>query len=361
MENLDKLQQEWAIINASRELLSLVKKNPFVTYKDALKFAKEIDPTIHNTSIGSQRKNRTEKLYEKFAQEAFALSRERNSHITPEVLIESRLSEIEKYLNFYTKDDKDPEDLRKEAADLITLLKRKSSEFLSLKRITENQAILNDAFGKRAGKVWLENNLGRFNTYIDKENQGIFRVSVLHPNKSEVITGADLIYEQYDSLKEKVRIVVIQYKIWENGTLYFSQAGNLNAQLKKMASCFCGGHFCKNNLGDNISPTEYRLPYCCAFLKPTDKLQNPNKLTTSGYHIPVCKVDDAKKFGRNNFILYLDNILAKSVKSQTFEELFNSNILGSRWLDKSELEELYRRTDILEPNEKIMLYAQNIV
>ena len=362
MENLDQLQKEWSLITASRELLSIIKRNPNIKYEDAIKFAKQISPEIlNNTRIGANRRNRLEKIYDKYVFEAIGKSRQQGSEINPEALIEIRITEIERLLQHFTQDDESPQILKREADDLKMLLRPEFDRFLELRRVTENQAILRDAFRKRPEKIWIDTHLGKFNTYVDKENHTVFRVAVLHPNPSEAITGTDLIYEQYDESTEKVRIVAIQYKIWENEVLYFSQAGNLNDQLKKMAKCFCGDNYCKDSSGNNISTAQYRLPYCCAFLKPTDKLQNPNKLTTTGYHLPICKVDSVKQKALREYMISLGSISQTAIKAQTFEELFNAEILGSRWLDKQELEELYRKTKVLEPSERIILYAQNVI
>jgi len=41
-----------------------------------------------------------------------------------------------------------------------------------------------------------------------------------------------------------------------------------------------------------------------------------------------------------------------------FEELFNANMLGSKWLTYEELEKLYREHKILEADEHIIIHAQ---
>ncbi|HEX7902631.1 MAG TPA: hypothetical protein VF487_02050 [Chitinophagaceae bacterium] len=362
MENLNQLQKEWAFLNASRELLSLVKKNPNVKYEDAIKFSKEIAPEIlGNSKIGLKRKSRLEKIYAKCAQEALAKSREEERDILPEQIIEARIFEIERLLNQFTNNDDDPENLRREATDLKMLLKTEFNAFLNLERVTESQAILNDTYLNRADKIWVENHLGKFNTYRSRDDKSIFRVAVLHPNPSEAISGADLIYEQYNEENKKVRIVAMQYKIWENEILYFSQSGNLEGQLKRMEKCFCCSNLCSDGKNVKVTSLDYRFPYCCAFLRPTDKLQNPNKLITSGYHLPICKVNDVKTKGYKDYTIQLNNIKKSAIKTQTFEELFDAELLGSRWLEKKELEDLYRRTKVLEPSQRIILHAQNVV
>lgn len=46
-------------------------------------------------------------------------------------------------------------------------------------------------------------------------------------------------------LFELIRVIFLQYKIWENGILYFSQARNLKPQLRRMKTLLCNqGGFC---------------------------------------------------------------------------------------------------------------------
>jgi hypothetical protein len=359
MEGLDKQQKDWAIINAFRELLSIIKNRVNVSYADAIKFAKEIDrENLSNTQIGSKRKSQLEKLSDRYSQEALAKSRDLDKEVSREELMLERLYEIERLLKYYTDEDANPDGLRKEAADLESLLMQEKKGLLELQRVTESQAIMNDAY-RRADKILINSELGKFNTYVDNENGNLFRVTILHPNPSEAIVGADLILEHYDEHEERVRIVAIQYKIWEDNILYFSKAGNLEDQLEKMKGCFCDRHYCEGETGENAS-ADYRLPYCAGFLRPTDKLQDPNILNTSGYHLPICKIDKVKQPTKKSWAIRLEDIKNAALKAHTFEELFNANILGSRWLEIEDLERLYRRTRILEPTQKVVLYAQKV-
>lgn len=52
------------------------------------------------------------------------------------------------------------------------------------------------------------------------------------------------------------------------------------------------------------------------------------------------------------------SIKNQSLKTVTFEELFDTEMIGSRWLDINELEIFYKQNKVLEPKEKISLYAQ---
>lgn len=167
-----------------------------------------------------------------------------------------------------------------------------------------------------------------------------------------------MIYEQYDESKKMVRIVAIQYKIWENQVLYFSQSGNIQQQLSNMKKCFCDRKYCVDDNGNRVSQRQYRLSYCMAFLKPTDKLQDPKKPITSGYHLPICKVDSLKEATKKDYKLTGQKIKKQSVKASSFEELFDSEMLGSRWIKIKDLEKFYKKNKVLEPSERIILYAQ---
>src|SRR2546421_13039628 len=49
---------------------------------------------------------------------------------------------------------------------------------------------------------------------------------------------------------------------------------------------------------------------------------------------------------------------SESATHHVFEDLFNANMLGSRWLTYEELEELYQNHKILEADERITIHAQ---
>jgi hypothetical protein len=360
MDQLEQLQLEWLLINASKELLSITKKNPNVTYADALKFAKENASKIFaGSQTGLGRKSILEKLYDKFVEEAMAKSLETGKDISPDSIIINRFEELERLLKIYPKNAETPTALRKEKTNLAKLISQPVDTIPGLIRITENNALSHDIDSKKISHIFINSHLGKFKEYLNKEDDSIFRVAVLHPDKGEIITGADLIYEQYNQSKDRVRIVAIQYKIWQNGRLYFSQAGNLLDQLDKMKNCFCDEKYCLNEQGESYSKLQFRLPYCTAFLRPTDKLQDPDKLTTTGYHVPICKIESMRKSGELYTKIELDDIKAISLKNQSFEEFFNANMVGSRWLKIEELAHLYQKSKLLEPSDKIILYAQN--
>ena len=97
MEQLDQLQKEWILINASRELLSITKKR-IVSYKDSIEFSKEnAEELFKDSQTSLSKKDVLDKLYDKYKQEAKARSIETGEEVLPKMLIESRLSELETY------------------------------------------------------------------------------------------------------------------------------------------------------------------------------------------------------------------------------------------------------------------------
>lgn len=360
MDELEQLQLEWLLINASKELLSITKKNPNVTYADALKFARENASTIFaNSTTEFSKKSVLDKLYDKFVEEAKAKSLEIEKVVSPDDLIIARFKELERLLKVYPKDEGTPNAMMKEKANLNKLIKKTESNILGLVRITESNALMHDIDSKKITHTFINSYLGKFKEYLNREDDSIFRVTVLHPDVPEIITGADLIYEQYNTTGDKVRIAAIQYKIWQNNRLYFSKAGNLITQLGKMKNCFCDDRYCLDECGEPYSKSQFRLPYCTAFLRPTDKLQDPSKLVTTGYHVPVCKIEAMRESGILNTKMELKDIRTISLKTQSFEELFNAQMIGSRWFTISELEKLYQKSNLLKLSDKIILYAQN--
>lgn len=358
-EGLENMQLEWLLINASKELLSMVKPNANIQYNDAIKFAKENIPEIlTETKIGKGRLTKSDKLKDKFLQEAEALSRRDNKSYSYNELIENRIAELTNLIKVYKPNEKEPSQLKEELRNLKVIQNNENTSYYGFEKITENQAIINDAFADRLDKRSINKYSGKANIYANHSDGSKFRIEILHPNPTEAILGADLIYEQYNITNDKVRIVAIQYKMWENEVLYFSQAGNLKDQLKKMDKFFCKNKFCQDQNGSNQGSETYRLPFCAAFLRPTDKLHDPNKLLTSGYHVPICKIDSIINKTTKTDKLEYDLVKNTALKADTFEELFKYEMVGSPWIETEALEDFFKVNKILEPKQKIILHAQ---
>jgi hypothetical protein len=62
---------------------------------------------------------------------------------------------------------------------------------------------------------------------------------MLHPEKPEHATGADLLYEMCSPRDRKVRITLVQYKVWSGEVLYLSKS-RVQQQLDRLRSTVCG-------------------------------------------------------------------------------------------------------------------------
>src|SRR6185503_12592544 len=160
MEQLDQLQKEWVLINASRELLSITKRRT-ISYKDSIEFSKEnAEELFKDSKTGLARKDALDKLYDKYKQEAKARSIETGEEVLPKMLIEERLAELKTLLSYYPQDAEHPDGLKKEKETLQKLFKKTPENILGLERITENQAIIHDSsFAERPNKIFINNHL----------------------------------------------------------------------------------------------------------------------------------------------------------------------------------------------------------
>ena len=375
-----RLQTEWLFINALRELESIVNPGvPVLTYKQTIDLALSYFPQLFSTEESILGNHILEnELIRKYRQEATAESTASKTVLTPLYLAKERQAKLKTLLKT-SKYVSEVDELKKELKKLEYVIvffeeeERREEEYFSpplmpegavaeditkYTKITEDQALRHDHYFNRPGHKSLKDNWGKFRDVTTSDGQ-IMRLRILHPNKPEHSLGADIIYEMHHKTEKKLRFVHIQYKLWENGVLYFSQHTNLEPQLKKLGKALCKASFCCCEEGNNIS-SGYRLPFCSAFLRPTDKLQHvESKMISSGWHLPVCKIDTvADTTENNNKYLTLDKVKKSSLSHNVFEEVFNAEMLGSRWLSYEEVETLYREHHILDDSEKIIIYAQ---
>ena len=352
-ENIDEEERRnlaFQTLVAHRDLLQLaVKRKQPPTYENALGLLHELAPNLYDDFVELLTRRNDSELVLHFKELAEVKSSETGENIAPIELIEERISEL-KDLN-----EKDPTKQTIKRRLMEHLVARERMEPV---RLTENR-ILNRDFNKADRSFYAEKYF-EDDFFVDYKlaNNDFLRIRFLHPDTDEHITGADLIYEQYDVLANKVRFVFLQYKTWESDVIYKSQATNMVPQIEKMTSLLCNRGLCQTSTGTRSS-NKYRLPYCSGFLRPTDKIQDrDSKLMSSGYHVPLCNalrlIEDESKIEKRM-------IKEESFRSQIFEELFNSNMIGSRWIDVEALDQLYEEHNIFEKSDRIKLYAQEIL
>lgn len=345
-----RLDVEWTTLCAIREMLGIGLKGATTpTYRQSLDVGKVVSPTLYDSDTSLLGRDDEPPLAKHYRQKADALSQLRGTLVEPLQALDEEIELNQKLLN--TEGD------RSQIQKQLTAQENIRPYFLK-RNYTENQLIIRDLF-KVERKLPSPPFEG--DTYRDfrlSEDRGI-RIRLLHPDPPEHSLGADLIYEQYWEKKQLARIVLVQYKIWNGKVLYLSRARNLRKQMQKLEDIFCCNHFCAPPKADR-NRERFRLQYCAAFLRPTDKLQDPNsRMISSGLHIPICRVlKSLQVTSRSGGKVSRKYIRSEALSHKVFEEVFNANMLGSRWLTYEQVENLYKEHGILRPNERIVLHAQ---
>jgi len=251
----ERLDAEWATLIAIREMLGVaLKGRSSPTYEQALEFGKALSPSLfdsESTIIGSKEREITKE----YRQRAEAESSLQSKPIEPLEIVDREITDFKAMLN--TPGDRD---LIGKRLDRLSNVR----QLLQPKEYSENQLILRDLFKA-------DRHLPTGSVDVDRDTYREFqldadrglRIRLLHPDKPEHTTGADLIYENYWDKRRLVRIAFVQYKIWDGSTLYSSRAGNLEAQMQKLKAVLCDDGYCKRPDG---TKKRYRLPYCSAFL-----------------------------------------------------------------------------------------------
>lgn len=217
---------------------------------------------------------------------------------------------------------------------------------------SENQLIFRDAYNVERNLPSIATGQGYRDFRLPEDS--VLRVRVLHPDKPENISGADIVYERHMPDEEKASIVAVQYKIWEDKRLYLSDP-RMKEQLKRLQGFICENDLCVDVTEENA----YRFPCCAAFLRPTDKLQRVDqKYSSTGEHLPICRIDDCKTVtARGAAVLEYKTMKEISLSSEIFEYLFNRGKIGSRLLDYA-LKRLYANYLITSSEDSVVIYAQ---
>lgn len=350
----EEVRRDYAfqVVNGIRESYTLAKNvNTSISYEHAFRIIHDLKPELYEAVINLLvNKNESEDV-KLFKEKAEALS-DVDDNISPIDLINKEMEEIDSML---TKS-------KNKSSNSTYLYKRKfeltaAKEYFTPRKVSEHKS-LNHDFYLRArdeffGKPLYEND--DFRDYkINKDK--VLRLRLLHPDKAEAILGVDLIYEHFDLQLNRVRFAHMQYKAWDNKSLYESSTSNLKDQILKMKSNLCEQGYCKGP--ENKKKSGYRFPHCSGFLRPTSKLQHSeSKLISTGLHIPICQ---ALKLFQEDGKINKDNSKDKSIKGHIFEELFISNIAGSRWIKIDELEKFYTEKNIISYTNRIRIHAQEV-
>jgi hypothetical protein len=351
----DRKPIAFQLVVAMRDALNLAKKKGSKpTYENTIRLFHDFSPELYHDIVSAlPQRNMSEdaKVYIARAQV------ESKENETPVEAIDLLKADIDTYravlLQANRNDIEQTKTLRNKVSSLESLKKS-----LRPRTLTENRILIRDT--SRANREDFGAQFFRSNDFfIDYvlTDHKFLRIRLLHPDIQEHMTGADLIYEQHDENTGLIRIVLLQYKIWENGVLYFSQAKNLVKQLQKLKKCTCDLGHCSPPSPANMA-VDFRFPYCAAFLRPTDKLQDQNeKLVSSGIHIPICLIDKATLADGK---LERKSLRYETLNHELFEELFNRGFIGSRWMSETEMEAYYKANKILESDDSVIFYAREV-
>lgn len=351
-----RLDSEWVALNAIRGLTKIAAKGDArkSTYDNALEFGGELYPALLGADASILRRERESDTAKEYRQKAQLKSIKGGIEITPTALIRQDIDDLNDLLNVAK--------LEKKERTKVDQLKRKLANLVGAEKElnpaphTENQLIFRDALAvERTVPA-----LGSGKTYRDFRlpDGNILRVRVLHPDKPEHVTGADIIYERHSPYEESARIVAVQYKIWDNKVMYLTD-DRMKTQLARLKSFTCDKGICNQTATEN----SYRFPCCAGFLRPTDKLQRSDQnFISSGEHLPICKIDECKTVTqRGSEILEYSKMRDISLSSEMFEQLFNKEKIGSRLLSYEELKEFYKEHQIDSEENTFVIYAQEFL
>ncbi len=344
-----KAQMEWALLNLIRELRGIATDS-MPTYYNSIKLGRQLIPEVFNDKSFLVKRHHEPELVRAYRQQAEAQSKLDGKEVKPITLVDGRIEGLLKLAST----DISQKDLINRELDRLKSIR----SLFEPSKLSEDFILAHDVKSLKLGMKPIDIK-AKYSDYKVNESK-ILRVRLIHPDQGEQSMGADLIYEQYDPENKKVRFIMVQYKIWDSKTLYWSQAKNLDKQLQKMSDNLCANSYCLSSNGKK-STGEFRYPYCSAFLRPTDKLQfKDSPFTSSGMHIPICKIGDVADEKEGVKKLKRSKIIETAINQKVFEECFNSNQVGSRWMDYVDAELLYTKHKILDSGERIILHAQEL-
>ena len=344
------------MVVAMRDTINIAKKKGHKsTYENSIRLFHDFNPELYADIISCLHQRNISDDAKVYIAKAEILSQAGPKTITALEILQTEIDELKKIMDGGDTLDSDKKKVLRNKLGSLEALKKS----LKPRALTENR-ILNRDISRANREDFGAKFINETDFFVDYElaDNKYLRIRLLHPDQPEHITGADLVYEQHDEESGKIRILFLQYKIWENGILYFSQHKNLVPQLKKLEKCLCNNNCCEppENL-KNVK--EYRFPYCSAFLRPTDKVQQQNeKLVSTGIHIPVCTVLRMLSEGEDR--LEKKYLRLQNLNHEIFEHLFNRGFIGSKWMMQEDVEKFYKENKILDSDETVTFYAREI-
>jgi hypothetical protein len=339
-EVLERIDAESTVVTALRDVLKLGRQEQ-VSYPEAMAEGAGLFPDLLSRKTSILHRAFEKPAIRAFREKAIAASTKERKNIEPADIVQREIKELEALIKVSTGSTKD---MKRELTQL-----QKHLRYFTATAQSEHAIVYADVYQRNRPTLpgpSVSFSSGR--EYSLGKGRHL-RVRMLHPDKAEHITGADVVYEVSDHQIRFARVAFAQYKMWDKERIAWSQIKS--AQLRRMEDQLCKRDRCK----DTSHPRErYRMPCCSAFLRLTQKLQDPeSRLISAGRFIPICQLPDERKGS-----LELPEIASRSVTSDLFEAAFGEGLVGSDWLPFDEIEALYRKTKIFTAHDRLIIYAQ---
>jgi hypothetical protein len=348
----DRLDVEWMTTSALRDgMVTAHGKPEEVTYKQAFALGRQVAPEMYK-SVDRILNNPRESIgAQEIRQRAHAQSILDGETITPVEYIESEIVKLRTQINAIDEGDD-----RNHLENTLTRYENIRQEIQS-REYRETPLIFGDAV--KTGRGLPTSGQGQGYTDYQLNKDRMLRVRVTHMERPEDRIGCDLIYENLNDKKKTARIVIIQYKMWER----YDQVKHLSPrdekQYAKLTGATCKGRLCDP---EAIPHRAYRLPTCTAFVRPTDRLQQPNSITTSSsLHIPICVLNESWQTNQaGGKSVRRDQINGRSLSHRTFGELFDYCMVGSKEITFDQMTTMYHSFGILENQDKVVVHFQDV-
>jgi hypothetical protein len=353
VEEEERRNTAFTLLRALREIVTIARRfQQPISYEKAKDFLYDLDIDLYkkiDNLLPFKNESDIVKLYKELAK-ANSSQGEGLFAVTPESLLRKDIEGFENLLK--SSEDKEYTRIKREI-----LARKEALKYFEPKAMSEDKILHQDLNNILSNKYDYFKNVSSGTKQKDFElsDDRILRLRLYHPDKAERVTGTDLVYEFYDLRERKVRLIHLQYKLWDKGNLYLN-SGNAKAQIEKMKSVLCGSGFCKENLSVG-EINLFRFPHCCGFLRPTDGLSNSEQMKSSGYYIPICQLltesENSKKLSRK--------VVSKEcVSNEIFEDLFILNKVGSKWIPLDDLDRFYREKNLESNLENMLCRAQEV-
>jgi hypothetical protein len=347
-EQRNRLDVEWMTTGALRDALVIAHGRPEeITYKQAFSFGAQVAPELY-LSVDRILDNPKESIgVQEIRQRASAQSALEGRHISALDYIESEIAKLRQQIDAHP----DPHLLEKILARYDAYRQE-----IRPREYRETALIIGDAV--HTGKGLPGSGEGRgYNDYLLNKER-MLRVRVTHMEKPEDRLGCDLIYENLDFKRETARIIIIQYKMWEkyDQVLHWDQRDE--KQYIRLEGATCKSRLCDP---ESVSYRTFRMPNCTAFVRPTDRLQEPNSpLHSSSLHIPICVMKESWQVNQGKGkSIRRPQVESRALSHRTFGELFDNCMVGSKEITWDEMTALYRGFGIFESHDRVYVHVQD--